>query len=46
MKIKKANGKNTCVIKPILKFNDHKNCLLNNETIIKSLERFKRNCTK
>ena len=29
------------VIKWILKFNDFKNCLLNNETIIKLLERFK-----
>ena len=29
------------VIKWILKFNDFKNCLLNNETIIKLLERLK-----
>ena len=29
------------VIKPRLKFNDYKDCLLNNETILKSQQRFK-----
>ena len=29
------------VIKRILKFNDYKNCLLNNEVILKSQQRFK-----
>ena len=28
--------KKKCVIKRILKFNDYKNCLLNNEVILKS----------
>ena len=30
-----------CVIKLSLKFNDYKDCLLNNETILKSQQRFK-----
>ena len=29
------------MIKRIIKINDHKNCLLNNETILKSQQRFK-----
>ena len=29
--IKKARGTKKCVIKRILKLNDYKNCLLNNE---------------
>ena len=40
-KIKKAKGTKNCVIKIILKFNGNKNCLLNNEVILKSQERFK-----
>ena len=32
---KKANGTKKCVIKRILKFNYHKDCLLNNKTILK-----------
>ena len=28
-----------CIIKRILRFNDYKNCLLNNETILKSKQR-------
>ena len=32
---KKAKGKKKCVIKRRLKFNDYKDCLLNNETILK-----------
>ena len=38
---KKAKGKNKCVIKRLLKFNDYKKCVLNNEIIIKSQQRFK-----
>ena len=30
---KKAKGTKKCVIKRIFKFNDYKNCLLNNEII-------------
>ena len=38
---KKAKGTEKYVIKKILKFNDYKDCLLNNEIILKSHERFK-----
>ena len=38
---KKSNGTKKCVITKILKFNDYKDCLLNNEIIIKSRQRFK-----
>ena len=38
---KKASGTKKCVIKKVLKFNDYKDCLLNNEIILKSQERFK-----
>ena len=38
---KKANGTKKCVTKQILKFNNYKNCLLNNEIILKSQQRFK-----
>ena len=38
---KKAKGTKKCVIKRRLKFNDYKDCLLNNETILKSQQRFK-----
>ena len=38
---KKTEGTKKCVMKIILKFNDYKNCLLNNETILKSQQRFK-----
>ena len=39
--MKKAKGTKKCIIKRILKFNDYKNCLLNNKIILKSQERFK-----
>ena len=39
---KKAKGTKKCVIKRRLKFNDYKNCPLNNETVLKSQQRFKR----
>ena len=38
---KKAKGTKKCVIKRRLKFNDDKDCLLNNEIILKSKQRFK-----
>ena len=38
---KKAKGTKKCVIKQILKFNDYKDCLLNNEIILKSQQRLK-----
>ena len=38
---KKAKGTKKCVIKLRLKFNDYKDCLLNNEIILKPQQRFK-----
>ena len=38
---KKTKGTKKFVIKKVLKFNDYKDCLLNNEMILKSLQRFK-----
>ena len=38
---KKVKETNKCVIKTILKFNDYKDCLLNNKIILKSQQRFK-----
>ena len=38
---KKAKGTKRCVIKRRLKFGDYKNCLLNNENVLKSQQRFK-----
>ena len=38
---KKAKGTEKCVIKRMLKFNDYKDCLLNDEIILKSQQRFK-----
>ena len=38
---KKAKGTKKCVIKRRLKINDYKDCLSNNETIVKSQQRFK-----
>ena len=37
---KKAKGTKKCVIKKMIKFNDYKKCLLNDEVILKSLQRF------
>ena len=37
---KKAKGAKKCVIKRRLKFNDYKDCLLNNQIILKSQQRF------
>ena len=39
--IKKAKGTKKCLIKRMLKFNDYKNCLLNNKITLKSQQRFK-----
>ena len=38
---KKAKRTKKCVIKQRLKFIDHKDCLLNNEIVLKSQKRFK-----
>ena len=38
---KKAKGRKKCVIKIELKFNDYKNCLLNDKVVLKSQQRFK-----
>ena len=38
---KKAKGTKKCVIKERLKFTDYKDCLLNNEIVLKSQQRFK-----
>ena len=36
----KAKGTKKCVIKKMIKFNDYKKCLLNDEVIFKSQQRF------
>ena len=38
---KKAKGTKKCVIKIELKFNDYKNCLLNDKAVLKSQQRYK-----
>ena len=38
---KKAKGTKKCVIKQRLKFNGYRNCLLNNEIVLNSQQRFK-----
>ena len=38
---KKAKGTKKCVIKRMIKFNDYKDCLLKDEVILKSQQRFK-----
>ena len=37
---KKAKGTKKCTINKMIKFNDYKKCLLNNEVILKSQQRF------
>ena len=37
---KKAKGTKKCLIKRMIKFNDYKNCLLKDEVILKSQQRF------
>ena len=39
-KIKKAKGTKKCVIKRMIKFNDYKHCLVKDEVILKSQQRF------
>ena len=38
---KKAKGTKKCVIKRRIRFNDYKDCLLNNEIILKPQQAFK-----
>ena len=38
---KKVKGTKKCVVKRRLKFNDYKDCLLNNQIVLKSQQRFK-----
>ena len=40
-KLKKAKGTKKCVIKRELKFNDYKDCLLNDKVVLKSQQRLK-----
>ena len=40
-RIKKAKGTKKCVTKKVLKFNDYKNCILNDKVVLKSQHRFK-----
>ena len=40
-KLKEAKGTKKCVIKRELKFNNYKDCLLNNKVVLKSQQRFK-----
>ena len=37
---KKAKGRKKCIIKKMIKFNDYKKCLLDDEVILKSQQRF------
>ena len=37
---KKAKGTKKCVIKRMIKFNDYKNCLLKDEVLLKSQQKF------
>ena len=39
--VKKAKETKKCVIKRVFKFNDYKNCLLNDKVVLKSQQRFK-----
>ena len=41
IEMKKANGTKKCVIKKMLKFEDYKKCLFDNEPMLKSQQRFK-----
>ena len=41
IEMKKARGTTKCVIKKMLKFEDYKKCLFDNETMLKSQQRFK-----
>ena len=39
-RVRKAKGTKKCEIKKVLKFNDYKNCLLNDKVVLKSQQRF------
>ena len=41
IKLKKAKGAKKCVIKRVVKFNDYKDCLLNDKVVLKSQQRCK-----
>ena len=41
IEIKKAKGTKKCVVKKMLKFEDHKKCLFDNEPMLKSQQRSK-----
>ena len=41
MKLKRQKGTKKCVIKRMLKFNNYKDCFLNDGIILKSQQRFK-----
>ena len=41
LKMKKAKGTKKCVIKKMLKSEDYKKCLFDNEPMLKSQQRFK-----
>ena len=41
IEMKKAKGNKKCVIKKMLKFEDYKKCLFDNESMLKSQQRFK-----
>ena len=41
IEMKKAKGNKKCVIKKMLKLEDYKKCLFNNEPMLKSQQRFK-----
>ena len=42
VELKKAKGTKKCIINKTLNFNDYKNCLFDNEKVLKSQQRFKR----
>ena len=41
IEMKKAKGTKKCVIKKMLKFEDYKKCLFDNEPMLKSQQKFK-----
>ena len=41
IELKKAKGTKKCIINKILRFSDYKNCLFDNEKVLRSQQRFK-----
>ena len=41
IELKKAKGTKKCIINKMLNFNDYKNCLFDNEKVLRSQQRFK-----